>query len=63
MKEEQPIRSGDKVKNKTYGTGEVFEVSHSLGFADVNLDNEYIDKSGRKRNSAILPISELTIID
>jgi hypothetical protein len=62
MKEEQPIRSGDKVKHKTYGTGDVFEVSHKLGYADVNLDKEYIDKNGRIRNSAILPISELIIV-
>ena len=50
---------GDRVKHELFGTGEVFEISHNLGFADVNLDEEYIDNSGIKRNSVIVSISDL----
>ena len=53
------LEAGDKVKHESFGTGEVFEISHNLGFADVNLDEEYIDNSGIKRNTVIVLISDL----
>jgi hypothetical protein len=53
------LAAGDKVNHPSFGNGEIFEISQMLGFADVNLDKAYIDKSGRKRDTVIVPISEL----
>lgn len=53
------LAAGDKVKHPSFGTGEIFEISYIIGFADVNLDEAYIDKNGRKRDTIIVPISEL----
>jgi hypothetical protein len=53
------LAAGDKVNHPLFGNGEIFEISQMLGFADVNLDEGYTDKSGRKRDTVIVSISEL----
>jgi hypothetical protein len=47
------------VKHPLFGTGKIFEMSEMLGFADVNLDEPYVDNNGGKRDTVIVPINEL----
>lgn len=55
------FKIGDRIVHPEYGSGEIFEISKTMGFVDINLDEPYTNIENRIKTSVIVPITEIKL--
>lgn len=57
------VKVGDRVWHKKYGNGTVYKLKQRANFADIDLEKNYETSSGRIKDTMIVLITDLKIID